>query len=139
MPHFLFWTLLDIFGVQKKLKNIFWTALLDSDYSETLAILHTFLNFCMRLLCRKKYWKHWIWVKAVLIKSCIFFSQFPDLKMPFVPGYEEDGFLKGLSLKLEDIEPKADNCTKVCIQFNRFMSLLTSINSSCRHVDKPEW
>ncbi|OXA64823.1 galactosylgalactosylxylosylprotein 3-beta-glucuronosyltransferase P [Folsomia candida] len=41
--------------------------------------------------------------------------QFPDLKMPFVPGYEEDGFLKGLSLKLEDIEPKADNCTKIYV------------------------
>lgn len=33
--------------------------------------------------------------------------------MPYVPGYEEDGFLKGFGFKLEDIEPKADNCSKV--------------------------
>jgi hypothetical protein len=33
--------------------------------------------------------------------------------MPFTPGYEEDGFLKALNITLNDIEPKADNCTKV--------------------------
>ena len=33
--------------------------------------------------------------------------------MPFTPGYEEDGFLKSLGLKKDDLEPLADNCTKV--------------------------
>lgn len=33
--------------------------------------------------------------------------------MPYVPGHEEDGFLKKLDLQKSDIEPKADLCTKV--------------------------
>ena len=38
--------------------------------------------------------------------------------MPFVPGHEEDGFLKKLDITLADIEPLADKCTKVCIDIN---------------------
>ena len=37
--------------------------------------------------------------------------------MPFIPGYEEDKFLQTLEIKKEDIEPKADNCSKVAIKF----------------------
>lgn len=33
--------------------------------------------------------------------------------MPYNVGFEEDGFLKALKIKPEDIEPLADNCTKV--------------------------
>lgn len=33
--------------------------------------------------------------------------------MPYVPGHEEDGFLKKLDIAAADIEPKADLCTKV--------------------------
>lgn len=34
--------------------------------------------------------------------------------MPYAPGFEEDGFLKSLSpFEPEEIELKADNCTKV--------------------------
>ena len=34
--------------------------------------------------------------------------------MPYIPGYEEDGFLKSLGITKDDIEFKADDCTKVC-------------------------
>lgn len=42
--------------------------------------------------------------------------------MPFVAGYEEDGFLKSLNLSLSDIEPRAKGCSQVglicvCIEF----------------------
>jgi hypothetical protein len=42
--------------------------------------------------------------------------------MPFVTGYEEDGFLKSLNLSLSDIEPRAKGCSQVglicvCIEF----------------------
>ena len=33
--------------------------------------------------------------------------------MPYVPGHEEDEFLKKLGISLNDIEPRADLCTKV--------------------------
>jgi len=33
--------------------------------------------------------------------------------MPFVPGREEDGFLKKLEITNDDIEAKADRCTQV--------------------------
>lgn len=39
--------------------------------------------------------------------------QKPNAVMPFVPGHEEDGFLKKLDISKEDIEAKADGCTKV--------------------------
>jgi len=33
--------------------------------------------------------------------------------MPFSPGYEETGFLRALNITKDDIEPLAENCTKV--------------------------
>ena len=33
--------------------------------------------------------------------------------MPYVPGHEEDGFLKKLDITAADIEAKADQCSKV--------------------------
>ncbi|XP_037091902.1 uncharacterized protein LOC119112041 isoform X2 [Pollicipes pollicipes] len=41
--------------------------------------------------------------------------QHPKAAMPFKAGYEEDGFLKSLGLKKEDLEPLADNCTKIMV------------------------
>lgn len=40
-------------------------------------------------------------------------QQHPGARMPFKAGYEEDEFLKGLNLRLEDIEPKANSCSQV--------------------------
>lgn len=39
----------------------------------------------------------------------------PNATMPYKAGYEEDEFLKSIDLKLENIEPKAKNCTEVLV------------------------
>lgn len=39
----------------------------------------------------------------------------PKATMPFKVGYEEDYFIRSLGIKLNDLEPKGDNCTKVRI------------------------
>lgn len=40
-----------------------------------------------------------------------------EIKMNFFAalGYEEDAFLKSIGLKIEEIEPKANNCTEVFV------------------------
>lgn len=43
----------------------------------------------------------------------------PNAVMPYVAGYEEDKFLRSLNLQLEDIEPLADNCSKVLVWHTR--------------------
>ncbi|XP_041987602.1 galactosylgalactosylxylosylprotein 3-beta-glucuronosyltransferase S-like [Aricia agestis] len=35
--------------------------------------------------------------------------------MPYIAGHEEDRFLVSLNLKMNDIEPLADNCTKILV------------------------
>lgn len=39
--------------------------------------------------------------------------------MPYIAGYEEDGFLKSLNLSLKDIEVKASGCTEVLVWHTR--------------------
>lgn len=39
----------------------------------------------------------------------------PNVTMPFKAGYEEDEFLKSIGLKMQDIEPKANNCTEILV------------------------
>uniref|UniRef100_A0A182QZC4 Galactosylgalactosylxylosylprotein 3-beta-glucuronosyltransferase n=1 Tax=Anopheles farauti TaxID=69004 RepID=A0A182QZC4_9DIPT len=39
----------------------------------------------------------------------------PNATMPFKAGYEEDEFLKSIGLKMDDIEPKAHNCTEILV------------------------
>ncbi|XP_063699186.1 galactosylgalactosylxylosylprotein 3-beta-glucuronosyltransferase S [Culicoides brevitarsis] len=41
--------------------------------------------------------------------------QNPNATMPYKAGYEEDEFLKSIDLKIENIEPKAKNCTEVLV------------------------
>ncbi|XP_028166807.1 galactosylgalactosylxylosylprotein 3-beta-glucuronosyltransferase S [Ostrinia furnacalis] len=45
----------------------------------------------------------------------------PSASMPYILGHEEDGFLVSLGLKMEDIEPLADNCSKVLVWHTRTM------------------
>lgn len=46
--------------------------------------------------------------------SVEFLQKRPKAKMPFKPGFEEDGFLKSLSpFEPKDVELLANNCTKV--------------------------
>ncbi|CAH2035417.1 unnamed protein product, partial [Iphiclides podalirius] len=39
----------------------------------------------------------------------------PTATMPYIAGHEEDKFLISLGLNMEDIEPLADNCTKILV------------------------
>jgi beta-1,3-glucuronyltransferase len=50
----------------------------------------------------------------------------PKATMPYKVGYEEDYFIKSLGVQFSDLEPKAGNCTQVCIQF-------TVIDRSLKH------
>jgi beta-1,3-glucuronyltransferase len=46
-----------------------------------------------------------------------FFLSKPNATMPYKEGHEEDDFIKSLDVQFSDIEPKANNCTQVCIQY----------------------
>lgn len=39
----------------------------------------------------------------------------PNATMPYKAGFEEDEFLKSIGLKMDDIEPKANNCTEILV------------------------
>uniref|UniRef100_T1H0C7 Galactosylgalactosylxylosylprotein 3-beta-glucuronosyltransferase n=1 Tax=Megaselia scalaris TaxID=36166 RepID=T1H0C7_MEGSC len=43
------------------------------------------------------------------------FKHKDEVTMPYKAGYEEDKFLKSLKLRLEDVEPKARNCTEILV------------------------
>ncbi|XP_024942602.1 galactosylgalactosylxylosylprotein 3-beta-glucuronosyltransferase S isoform X2 [Cephus cinctus] len=47
--------------------------------------------------------------------SIEFLKLSPGAIMPFKVGFEEDVFLKSLGIRYEDIEPLADNCTKILV------------------------
>lgn len=40
--------------------------------------------------------------------------KYPYATMPYKAGFEEDRFLSALAIQLDEIEPKAENCTRVC-------------------------
>lgn len=42
-------------------------------------------------------------------------EKFPNATMPFRAGYEEDSFLRSIGLRLQDIEPKANDCTEIYV------------------------
>lgn len=44
-----------------------------------------------------------------------YLRKFPNATMPYRAGYEEDSFLKSIDLKIEEIEPKANDCTEVFV------------------------
>jgi Glycosyltransferase family 43 len=44
-----------------------------------------------------------------------YLSKYPNATMPYKAGYEEDAFLRSIDLKIEDIEPKANDCTEVYV------------------------
>lgn len=39
----------------------------------------------------------------------------PNATMPYKAGFEEDEFLKSIGLKLDEIEPKANNCSEILV------------------------
>ncbi|XP_065567304.1 galactosylgalactosylxylosylprotein 3-beta-glucuronosyltransferase S-like [Artemia franciscana] len=44
-----------------------------------------------------------------------YLTKFANIQMPFLSGYEETVFLAGLNITNDDIEPLADNCTKILV------------------------
>lgn len=42
-------------------------------------------------------------------------NRYPNASMPYKAGYEEDAFLKSIGLKIDEIEPKANDCTDVYV------------------------
>ena len=59
---------------------------------------------------------------AAFAVSVPFFLQ-SNATMPFIAGFEEDGFLQSLGLNPKDIEPKAEGCTKVNIQCSMLITI----------------
>lgn len=67
--------------------------------------------------------------------------------MPYKAGYEEDAFLRSINLKIEDIEPKANDCTEVFVWHTRTTKtkaptiriskdVLDSTNTNLEHLMK---
>ena len=44
-----------------------------------------------------------------------YLANYPNATMPYKAGYEEDAFLKSIGLKIDQIEPKANDCTEVYV------------------------
>lgn len=44
-----------------------------------------------------------------------YLAKYPNATMPYKAGYEEDAFLKSIGLKINEIEPKANDCTDVYV------------------------
>lgn len=44
-----------------------------------------------------------------------YLAKYPNATMPYKAGYEEDAFLKSIGLKIDEIEPKANDCTEVFV------------------------
>ncbi|KAL7643435.1 UNVERIFIED_CONTAM: hypothetical protein RMT77_005417 [Armadillidium vulgare] len=64
-----------------------------------------------------------------------FLREHMNATMPYRAGYEEDGFLKSLGISLNDIEPKAENCTKILVWHTKTTkNKPTSLNIS-KHID----
>jgi beta-1,3-glucuronyltransferase S len=47
--------------------------------------------------------------------SLEYMAKSPNATMPYRAGYEEDDFLKSIGLKMDHIEPKANNCTEILV------------------------
>ncbi|XP_023177576.2 galactosylgalactosylxylosylprotein 3-beta-glucuronosyltransferase S isoform X2 [Drosophila hydei] len=47
--------------------------------------------------------------------SLSYMSQYPNVNMPYKPGYEEDLFLRSIGLRIEQIEPRGKNCTEILV------------------------
>ncbi|KAH8273996.1 hypothetical protein KR044_007423 [Drosophila immigrans] len=44
-----------------------------------------------------------------------YMSLYPNVNMPYKPGYEEDLFLRSVGLHIDQIEPRGKNCTEILV------------------------
>ncbi|XP_031623283.1 galactosylgalactosylxylosylprotein 3-beta-glucuronosyltransferase S [Contarinia nasturtii] len=47
--------------------------------------------------------------------SLEYLEKSPNSTMPYKAGFEEDGFLRSIGLRMHEIEPKAKNCTEILV------------------------
>ncbi|TDG46761.1 hypothetical protein AWZ03_006808 [Drosophila navojoa] len=47
--------------------------------------------------------------------SLSYMAQYPNVNMPYKPGYEEDLFLRSIGLHIDQIEPRGNNCTEILV------------------------
>lgn len=48
-----------------------------------------------------------------------YLAQHPNATMPYKAGHEEDQFLRSINLRVEEIEPKANDCTEILVWHTR--------------------
>ncbi|KAH8282887.1 hypothetical protein KR054_010579 [Drosophila jambulina] len=44
-----------------------------------------------------------------------YMAQYPNVNMPYKPGYEEDLFLRSINVRMDEIEPRGNNCTEILV------------------------
>ncbi|XP_037958413.1 galactosylgalactosylxylosylprotein 3-beta-glucuronosyltransferase S isoform X2 [Teleopsis dalmanni] len=71
--------------------------------------------------------RHWPVDMAGFAVNLAFMSEHPNASMPYKPGYEEDYFLRSISLKLDYIEPKGNDCTEILVWHTQTKSRNRSI------------
>ncbi|XP_020800512.1 galactosylgalactosylxylosylprotein 3-beta-glucuronosyltransferase S isoform X2 [Drosophila serrata] len=47
--------------------------------------------------------------------SLEYMAQYPNVNMPYKPGYEEDLFLRSINVRMDEIEPRGKNCTEILV------------------------
>ncbi|KAH8249419.1 hypothetical protein KR032_009416 [Drosophila birchii] len=47
--------------------------------------------------------------------SLEYMAQYPNVNMPYKPGYEEDLFLRSINVRMDEIEPRGNNCTEILV------------------------
>ncbi|RWS24128.1 glucuronosyltransferase sqv-8-like protein [Leptotrombidium deliense] len=63
----------------------------------------------------------------------------PKAMMPYKVGYEEDYFIKSLGVTLNDLEPKADNCTKIFVWHTKTQqSIFPNLSKINKHKELQE-
>ncbi|XP_055685475.1 galactosylgalactosylxylosylprotein 3-beta-glucuronosyltransferase S [Lutzomyia longipalpis] len=56
-----------------------------------------------------------------------YLSHHPNATMPYKAGYEEDEFLKSINLTIDEIEPKANNCTEIFVWHTQTTKVKASV------------
>ena len=67
-----------------------------------------------------------------------YLAKSPNASMPYTAGYEEDSFLRSIGLKIEDIEPKANNCTEILVwhtQTTKYKAPILRVDIPTIHKD----
>ncbi|EDW03101.1 galactosylgalactosylxylosylprotein 3-beta-glucuronosyltransferase S isoform X2 [Drosophila grimshawi] len=65
-----------------------------------------------------------------------YMSQYPNVNMPYKPGYEEDLFLRSIGLRIDQIEPRGNNCTDILVWHTQTKSKKSPVvNVESKYLD----